>query len=97
MSAGGGVNEDELKLSLIGICRDLRGVVSVFNFRTAYLMLFEWMYPSNHCHGFTLCIPCGGVLKGDVLGCSVDTCGTVVATFLVPIAQCDYSCDKVER
>lgn len=53
MSAGGGgVNEDELKLSLVGICRDLRGVVSVFNSRAAYLMLFEWMYPSNHCLGF---------------------------------------------
>ena len=71
MSAGAGrVNEDELKLSLVGICRDLRGVVSVFNSRTAYLMLFEWMYPKNGLH-----IMC--VLKCDVMWCGVVWCGVV--------------------
>ena len=76
MSAGAGrVNEDELKLSLVGICRDLRGVVSVFNSRTAYLMLFEWMYPKNGLH-----IMC--VLKCDVVWCGVVWCDVLLEVVL---------------
>jgi hypothetical protein len=45
LSGSSDINEGELKLALIGICRDLRGVVSVCSSRPTYLILFEWMYP----------------------------------------------------
>ena len=49
MAQGQGVDVEEVKLMLIGMCHDLRGIVSVFNSRVPYLMLFEWMYPKQHC------------------------------------------------
>jgi exportin-7 len=46
LSGSSDINEGELKLALIGICRDLRGVVSVCSSRPTYLILFEWIYPN---------------------------------------------------
>ena len=34
-----------LQKSVIGLCRDLRGITLAFNSRTCYMMLFDWMYP----------------------------------------------------
>ena len=36
-----------LQRTLIGFCRDLRGVALAFNNRTSYMMLFNWMYPQD--------------------------------------------------
>lgn len=34
---------EEAKKALIGLSRDLRGLVSVFNTQVAYMMFFDWM------------------------------------------------------
>lgn len=34
---------EEAKKALIGLSRDLRGLVSVFNTQASYLMFFDWM------------------------------------------------------
>ncbi|EEC05625.1 Exportin-7-A, putative, partial [Ixodes scapularis] len=39
-------NADEAKKMLIGLARDLRGLVFAFNTKTSYMMLFEWIYPT---------------------------------------------------
>lgn len=39
------MTEEELKKSVVGLCRDLRGVALSFNGRTCYMMLFDWIYP----------------------------------------------------
>lgn len=36
---------DEAKKALIGLSRDLRGLVSVFNTQVSYMMFFDWIYP----------------------------------------------------
>ena len=56
---GGMVNEEELRMSLVGLCRDLRGIALAFHSRNTYMMLFDWMYPhlilspSPHTHMMT--------------------------------------------
>lgn len=42
---GGMVSEEELRRSLVGLCRDVRGIVLAFHSRNTYMMLFDWMYP----------------------------------------------------
>ena len=42
---GGMVSEEELRRSLVGLCRDLRGVALAFHSRNTYMLLFDWMYP----------------------------------------------------
>ncbi|KAL3864345.1 hypothetical protein ACJMK2_006036 [Sinanodonta woodiana] len=37
---------EETKRLLIGLARDLRGVIFAFNTRTSYMMLFDWIYPT---------------------------------------------------
>ncbi|EDO48742.1 predicted protein, partial [Nematostella vectensis] len=37
---------EESKRTLIGLCRDLRGLAFAFNSKVSYMMLFEWIYPS---------------------------------------------------
>ncbi|KAL1122988.1 hypothetical protein AAG570_003312, partial [Ranatra chinensis] len=37
---------EEAKKALIGLARDLRGLAFAFNTKTAYMMLFDWIYPS---------------------------------------------------
>lgn len=34
---------EEAKKALIGLSRDLRGLVSVFNTQVSYMMFFDWM------------------------------------------------------
>ncbi|XP_043194431.1 exportin-7-B-like isoform X2 [Amphibalanus amphitrite] len=37
---------EETKKALIGLARDLRGLVFAFNTKASYMMLFDWIYPS---------------------------------------------------
>lgn len=34
---------EEAKWSVVGLARDLRGIVFAFNTRTSYMMFFDWM------------------------------------------------------
>ena len=43
---GGMVSEEELRRSLVGLCRDVRGVALAFHSRNTYMLLFDWLYPS---------------------------------------------------
>ncbi|XP_053623394.1 exportin-7-B isoform X2 [Plodia interpunctella] len=36
---------EEARKTLIGLCRDLRGLAFAFNTKTTYMMLFDWIYP----------------------------------------------------
>ncbi len=46
---GAAWNEAETKRTLIGLSRDLRGIAFAFNTKASYMMLFDWMYPSDFC------------------------------------------------
>lgn len=35
---------EEAKWTIVGIARDLRGIVFAFNTRTSYMMFYDWMY-----------------------------------------------------
>ena len=37
---------DEVRKTVIGLARDLRGLVFAFNTKVSYMMLFEWLYPT---------------------------------------------------
>ncbi|XP_037091986.1 LOW QUALITY PROTEIN: exportin-7-like [Pollicipes pollicipes] len=37
---------EETKKALIGLARDLRGLVFAFNTKASYMMLFDWIYPA---------------------------------------------------
>jgi exportin-7 len=43
---GGMVSEEELRRSLVGLCRDVRGVALAFHSRNTYMLLFDWLYPT---------------------------------------------------
>lgn len=36
---------NEIKLPIVGLARDLRGLAFAFNSRAAYMQLFDWLYP----------------------------------------------------
>lgn len=36
---------NDIKLPIVGLARDLRGLAFAFNSRAAYMQLFEWLYP----------------------------------------------------
>lgn len=38
-------NLNEIKLPLVGLARDLRGLTFAFNSRAGYMQLFDWLYP----------------------------------------------------
>ena len=38
---------DQVRASLVGLCRDLRGLTIATNSRRTYAMLFEWLYPEH--------------------------------------------------
>lgn len=40
-----GANIQEVKLPIVGLARDLRGLAFAFNSRTSYMQLFDWIYP----------------------------------------------------
>ena len=44
--AGGGYNGEEVRKTVIGLARDLRGLAFAFNTKTSYMMLFDWIYPA---------------------------------------------------
>ena len=37
--------EFQVRKTVIGLARDLRGIAFAFNTKTSYMMLFEWIYP----------------------------------------------------
>ena len=37
---------DEVRKTVIGLARDLRGLVFAFNTKISYMMLFDWIYPA---------------------------------------------------
>jgi hypothetical protein len=37
---------DEVRKTVIGLARDLRGLVFAFNTKVSYMMLFDWLYPT---------------------------------------------------
>lgn len=43
--ANSSTNLNEIKLPLIGLARDLRGLAFAFNSRAGYMQLFDWLYP----------------------------------------------------
>lgn len=45
MSSNSGYNSEEVRKSVIGLARDLRGLAHAFNTKVSYMMLFEWIYP----------------------------------------------------
>ena len=40
-----------LQRTLVGLCRDIRGLAFAFNSKSSYMMLFDWMYPL-YCIGY---------------------------------------------
>jgi len=44
--AGGNYNTEEVRKTVIGLARDLRGIGFAFNTKTSYMMLFDWIYPA---------------------------------------------------
>ncbi|RDD45555.1 Exportin-7 [Trichoplax sp. H2] len=40
------VNEEQVKRTIIGLCRDIRGLGTAFVNRSCYMMLFDWLYPA---------------------------------------------------
>ncbi len=40
-----GYNSEEVRKTVIGLSRDLRGLAFAFNTKISYMMLFEWIYP----------------------------------------------------
>merc|ERR1719468_299199 len=39
-------NSEEVRKTVIGLARDLRGIAFAFNTKTSYMMLFDWIYPA---------------------------------------------------
>lgn len=44
--ASGVYNSEEVRKTVIGLARDLRGLAFAFNTKTSYMMLFDWIYPA---------------------------------------------------
>ena len=36
---------EEVRKTVIGLSRDLRGIAFAFNTKVSYMMLFDWIYP----------------------------------------------------
>jgi hypothetical protein len=41
-----GAYTEEVRKTVIGLARDLRGLAFAFNTKTSYMMLFDWIYPA---------------------------------------------------
>ena len=39
-------NSEEVRKTVIGLARDLRGIAFAFNTKASYMMLFDWIYPA---------------------------------------------------
>lgn len=39
-------NSEDVRKTVIGLARDLRGLAYAFNTKTSYMMLFDWIYPA---------------------------------------------------
>ena len=45
-SSNANCNSEEVRKTVIGLARDLRGIAFAFNTKTSYMMLFDWIYPA---------------------------------------------------
>jgi len=45
----GNYSTEEVRKTVIGLARDLRGIAFAFNTKTSYMMLFDWIYPAYTC------------------------------------------------
>ena len=45
INSSNGFNSEEVRKTVIGLARDLRGIAFAFNNKISYMMLFEWIYP----------------------------------------------------
>merc|ERR1712024_14356 len=46
LNQSGGCNSEEVRKTVIGLSRDIRGLAFAFNTKTSYMMLFDWIYPA---------------------------------------------------
>ncbi|PFX28448.1 Exportin-7 [Stylophora pistillata] len=66
--------QEETKRTLVGLCRDIRGLAFAFNSKSSYMMLFDWMYPLCRLKGISICFSilkaalCGGYVNFGVFG-----------------------------
>uniref|UniRef100_A0A0N5ABI6 Importin-11 n=1 Tax=Syphacia muris TaxID=451379 RepID=A0A0N5ABI6_9BILA len=41
-----GVDQEQVKRAVIGLCRDIRGIAIACHMKSVYSMLFDWLYPN---------------------------------------------------
>jgi len=46
LNSNSSCNTEEVRKTVIGLARDLRGIAFAFNTKTSYMMLFDWIYPA---------------------------------------------------
>ena len=46
MNQSSGYNSEEVRKTVIGLSRDLRGIAFAFNTKISYMMFFDWIYPA---------------------------------------------------
>merc|ERR1712088_1085786 len=46
LNQSGGCNSEEVRKTVIGLSRDLRGIAFAFNTKISYMMFFDWIYPA---------------------------------------------------
>merc|ERR1712012_609926 len=46
LNSNSNCNTEEVRKTVIGLARDLRGIAFAFNTKTSYMMLFDWIYPA---------------------------------------------------
>lgn len=46
LNQSSGYNSEEVRKTVIGLSRDLRGIAFAFNTKISYMMFFDWIYPA---------------------------------------------------
>ena len=77
----------ELQRTLIGFCRDLRGVALAFNNRISYMMLFNWMHPRVIVRISELCLQ---AIKGLILDLSIQMVNRSMPMIIFPLSSLLY-------
>ncbi|CAB4068948.1 XPO7 [Lepeophtheirus salmonis] len=45
-NSSNGYNSEEVRKTVIGLARDVKGIAYAFNTKVSYMMLFDWIYPA---------------------------------------------------
>ncbi len=61
-----------LQRTLVALCRDLTGVARSFTSKTSYMMLFDWVYPTD-------CVICRDCIQRPVTAVLLALVGGVVS------------------